>query len=176
MPPSKSSESVGHLGVIPFRQKCKDIGVTVRGSRQELLDRLKALGFDTSEAGMNQKMKSRDDHHVQSHPRCPTCRQLIPVQGRLRGDRARGLRPSELQRGVIKDPNPRRPKIKPERFEPAVSRSEIQDDNESDWDNISLDSDAMPESCDSPVEWQESSLPIVIDDDHSDEEGITEVA
>lgn len=58
--------------------------------------------------------------------------------------RSRGLKKSELLRSVIKDGSLKRRGHLPERFEPDVARAEIEDDDESNWEGISVDDDFSP--------------------------------
>lgn len=164
--PNPKSESVGHLGVLQLREKCRENGVAVRGARKELLKRLKTLGFEAQD----ERIRKEHDHPAQSqsHRRCPTCHQIVRMNHQPTGKHATGLKRSELQQSVIKDQK-KRPRIQTARFEPGVERSEIEDDKSSDWDNISVDSEVVPESCESPVEWQELNV-VILDDDDDDED------
>ena len=125
---SVAREPVGDLSVRELREKCKQLGATVRGSRVELMQRLQKLGLDI-----------RRGTSISSMPRtsqtCPTCGR--PFRAKLEKSKPENnLTRRELRAALL---NEARDRKRPCWYSPSVERME--DDDSSDWAGVSLDGD-----------------------------------
>lgn len=104
------------MGVRDLREVCKRLGVSCRGNREEILSRLSAFSPGAVKAAWGLGRRSGEQH-----------------QGKTP---AKEDDPEKLRQHVLPDGEKRR-RVEPSRYSPSNS---VDDDDDSNWDGISLDS------------------------------------